>query len=303
MESQSMDYKPQEIKTGIIITISTIILLIFLIGISGLECFNSDKKYLARFNYTSGLEIGSIIRFGGMKVGTVEEMKICEDDNSKIEFVLTVDENVPIKTNSIATITSIGIMGESHINISTGHPDSSLLPPGSMLTCKDVLPLMQLMEPIGQITDNINESVVELKKMLGQDTRDELQSVLKNLNTLLSTNQTNMNEMMANLNAASIELSTLSSRMDAIVESNQETISQSLENLDETLIRTRSMMQNLANMIEHVDNIIVNKGYHLSEIIENLDQTTSNLEEFSRSIKEQPWQMIRKSAPPERAIE
>ncbi|MBN1155193.1 MCE family protein [candidate division KSB1 bacterium] len=297
-----MNYKPQEIKTGIIITLSTIILLVFLIAISGLDCFNTDKQYLARFNYTSGLEIGSTVRYGGMKAGSVKDMTICEDDNSKIQFVLTLDENIPVKTNSIATVTSIGIMGESHINISTGHPDSSLLPPGSMLICKEVPSIMQLMEPIGQIAENVNQSSLELKRMLGQDTRLELQSILTNLNTLLSQNQSDVKSILDNLNKATIELSNLSSRMNTLVESNQETISQSLVNLDETLVRTKNLVQNLDSMMQNVDNIVVTKGYHLSEIIENLNQTTNNLEEFSRSIKEQPWQLIRKSAPPERKI-
>ena len=297
-----MNYRPQEIKTGIIITLSALILIVFLIAVSGLKCFNSNKLYSARFNYTNGLEIGSVVRYGGMKAGTVKDMKICEDNNSMIHFVLEVNKNIPVKTNSIATVTSIGIMGEPHINITTGHPDSALLPPGTMIQCKDVPSIMQFMEPFSEIADNINESLDELKKMLGQENQDELHSILSNLNEMLSHNQSDVTNILTNLNKSTIELNKLSSRMDTIIASNQESISQSIENLDKTLTHTRSLVKNLDNMMQNVDELVLTKGYHLSELIENLNKTSNNLEDFSRSIKEQPWQLIRKSAPPERKI-
>ena len=160
-----MDYRPQEIKAGLMVVICTIVLLVFLITISGLHLFKSTKEYTARFDYTSGLEVGSVVRFGGMEVGVIKSMHIYEPDNSLIEFVLEIDENIPVKTNSEAVVTSIGLMGEFHINLSTGHPDSALLPAGSLLKFKTVPSLSQLTEPIAEIAENLNVTLKDINQL------------------------------------------------------------------------------------------------------------------------------------------
>jgi len=297
-----MEYRPQEIKAGIMVVLSFIILIVFLVAISGLDLFKSTKQYLARFNYISGLEVGSLVRYGGMEVGKIENMRISENNNSQIEFVLEVDNNVPVKTNSKATIASIGLMGEFHINISTGHPDSSLVPAGSLLNCEDVPPLMQLMEPIGEIADQIKETLSTVRQILGKDNQDELHSIFVNLNKLLGENQKNVNILIKNLSEVILNFNRMSTKVDRLLTSNEENISNSVTHLEETLVRTKKLMKNIDKMMVDLDHVVLTKGNDINEIMKNLSRTTNNLEEFSRSIKEQPWQLIRKSAPKERKI-
>jgi phospholipid/cholesterol/gamma-HCH transport system substrate-binding protein len=80
-----MEYRSNEIKAGCFVGISIILLIATLFVVSGLDLFKSTKIYRARFNYTSGIEMGSIVRYGGMEVGTIKEVKIADDDNSRIE--------------------------------------------------------------------------------------------------------------------------------------------------------------------------------------------------------------------------
>jgi len=298
-----MEYRPQEIKAGLMVVLSFFILLVFLIAISGLDFFKSTKTYLARFNYTSGLEVGSLVRYGGMEVGKIKGMQICEDDNSQIQFILEVDSSVPVKTNSKATVTSIGIMGEYHINITTGHPDSALLAEGKLLKCEEVASLMQLMEPISDIADKINETLDEVKQILGKENQNEIHDIFVNLNTLLSENQKTIALMIQNLNEAIVDFKEMGDKVDNLLASNEDNISNSVKHLEETLAQTKGLMKNIDKIMVDLDNVLLSKGSNFNEILENLNETTSNLEEFSRAIKEQPWQLIRKSAPKERQID
>ena len=294
-----MEYRPQEIKAGLMIVVSFVILVLFLIAISGLDLFKSTTHYLARFSYTSGLEVGSLVRFGGMEVGTIERMHI---NDSMIEFVLEIDNNVPIKTNSEATVTSIGIMGEFHINISTGHPDSALLPSGSLLKCEDVPPLMQLMKPIAKAADQINEALVQVKQILRKENQNEIHSILLNLNKLLGENQKTVSVLIKNINEMILDFNRMGTKIDNLLTSNEENISNSVKHLEETLRQTKKLMNNIDKMMVDLDNVVKTKGNNFNEIMENLTRTTDNLEQFSRSIKERPWQLLRKSAPKERKI-
>lgn len=298
-----MDYRPQEVKAGLMIVISFLILIIFLLAISGLDLFKSEKYYLARFNYTSGLEVGSLVRFGGMEVGKIKAMNFYDQDDTQIEFMLEIDGSAPVKTNSVATVTSIGIMGEYHINISTGHPDSARLPSGGLLKCKEVPSLMQLMEPIGAIADQVTQTLSQLKQMLGKENQNEVHSILLNLNKLLAENQQTISLIMENLNNVIINLNKLGKNIDTLIASNEESISNSVKNLDETLLQTKQLMKNIDKMMIDLNNVVLTEGNNFNEIMENLRRTTDNLTEFSQTIKEQPWQLIRKSPPKDRKID
>ncbi|MBD3290291.1 MCE family protein [candidate division KSB1 bacterium] len=298
-----MDYRSQEIKAGIMIVASFLLFLIFLVAISGLDFLQSKKEYIARFHYTSGLEVGSIVRFGGMEVGTIKAMRIFEEDDSKIEFIVEVDESIPVKTNSEAIVTSIGIMGEYHINISTGHPDSALLPPGSILKSKDVPSITQLMEPIGQIADQVNTTLVDLQEFLGSENQQQFQSILANLNTMLEANQESVALMVENLNQAIESMNRMGGKVDQLLAANEASISGSVKNLEATLEQTKVLLKTIDKIMLDLDRMVLTKSDNFNQIMDNLSQTSNHLEEFSRSIKERPWQLIRKSAPKERKID
>lgn len=298
-----MEYRSQEIKAGIMIVFSFLLFLVFLVVVSGLDFFKSKKEYIARFHYTSGLEVGSIVRYGGMEVGTVKSMRIFDQDNSKIEFIVEVDESVPVKTNSEAIVTSIGIMGEYHINISTGHQDSALLPSGSILKTRDVPSLTQLMEPIGQIAEQVNIALINLQEFLGSDNQQQFQSILENLNTMLETNQETIALMVENLNQAIESMNRTGGKVDRLLAANEASISGSVKNLEATLEQSKILIKNIDKMMLDLDRMVLTKSDNFNQIMENLSRTSNHLEEFSRSIKERPWQLIRKSAPKERKID
>lgn len=298
-----MEYKAQEVKAGMMVVFSIVLLLIFLIAITGIKLNQSKKIYKAYFSYTSGLEIGSVVRFGGMEVGYIKDMRIHDKNNSQIEFDVEIDGDIPVKTNSVAIVTAIGLMGEFHVNISTGTPDAELLKSGSVLICKDVPQIMQLMEPVGEIAEQLNEIMSEVKQIVGPENQSEIKSILSNLNVLLDENKKSVDLMMDNFTNISKNLNGMTQKMDEMLISNEENIANSLKHLDETLVQSKDLIERLDKMVVNLDNVVVTKGNNFIDIMDNLKKTTNHLEQFSRSIKERPWQLVRKSAPPERKIQ
>ena len=172
---------------------SIILLIAFLIVISGLDLFKSTKIYRAQFTYTSGIEVGSLVRFGGLEVGTVKEVKISDEDNTLIEFTIEIGGKVPVKEDSKVFITSIGIMGEYYIEISTGSTNANLMPPGSLLHCKNVTPLMMLTDTVDKLTEQLTATISGINQLLGRDNQVQINEILGSLNNLLKDNQQSVN--------------------------------------------------------------------------------------------------------------
>jgi phospholipid/cholesterol/gamma-HCH transport system substrate-binding protein len=243
-----------------------------------------------------------LIRYGGMEVGKVKKIGIAPDDNSLIQFEIEVDADVPIKKDSDVIITSIGIMGEEYIEIATGSPNAELLPPGSLLNCKEVTPLMMLTDTFDELGKNLSQTIDNLNQILGNENQSQIHQVLTNLNRLLEDNQQAIAAMMANSNEVISNLSQMSNRLDTILIENQDSISRSIQQLEATLAQSQELVRNMQQTMKNVNQMITTQDGNYNEIMENLNQTSRNLDEFSRTIKERPWSLIRKSAPKEREV-
>jgi phospholipid/cholesterol/gamma-HCH transport system substrate-binding protein len=297
-----MEYRSHEIKAGCIVILGLVLFIMFLILISGLDLFKSTKIYYARFKNTSGVEVGSLVRYGGMEVGRVKKVGIAPDNNSLIEFELEVDSNVPVKKDAEVVITSIGIMGEEYIEISTGSPGAELLPSGGLLNCQDTTPLMMLTDTFDQLGKKLSQTVDNLNKLLGNENQQQIHQVLANLNRLLEDNQQAIATMMTNSNEVIANLSQMSSRLDTLLIENQSSISRSVQHLEATLTQSQELIRNMQETMKNVNQVIAAQTGNYDEIMDNLGRASRNLDEFSRTLKERPWSLIRKSAPKERDV-
>ena len=297
-----MEYRSSEIKAGCFVGISIILLIATLFVVSGLDLFKATKIYRAQFKYTSGIEVGSIVRYGGMEVGTIKEVKIAEKDNSYIEFYIEIDGKVPVKEDSKVFITSIGIMGEYYIEISTGSANSEIVEAGSLLNSKDVTPLMMLTDTVDKLTEQLSETISGVNKLLGTENHAQIHEILVNLNGLLENNQHSINSMMENMNTLLVNVNKMGQTFDTLLEDNQENIAGSIRQLEATLEQSQLTVKEFQGTIISVNHMLASQNGNYESIMEILNRTSRNLDEFTRTIKEQPWSLVRKSVPKEREI-
>lgn len=297
-----MEYRSDEIKAGCFVILSIVLLIAFLVVVSGLDLFKTTKDYLASFRYTGGIEAGSLVRYGGFKVGTVKKVQISDADNSSIEFVLELENKVPVKKDSKAFITSIGIMGENYIEITTGSNNSELMPAGSMLNCEEVTPLMMLTKTVDQLTEQLSVTIDRVNQLLNSENQEQISGILANLNKLVQDNQQTVGSLMENLNGILTSVNSMGTRVDTLLLENQESIARSIQQLEATLEQTQGTIGEFKLTMENINHMLASQNGNYNEIMDNLSNTSHNLDEFTRSIKEKPWSLIRKSAPKEREI-
>jgi len=72
----------------------------------------------------SGLNIDTPIKFKGLNVGVIEEIRINEQNQDVMEILFKVKKGTPIKTDSYIVKTPLGITGLSFLEIKGGGKDS-----------------------------------------------------------------------------------------------------------------------------------------------------------------------------------
>ena len=116
---------------GALVLVAAIAFLVFAYNKAGQRSF-SGYPLIARFSSIDGLETGSDVRIGGVKVGQVTDIAI--DPETYLAMVkLTVAPEIKVPTDSVAAISTEGLLGGKYLGLEPGVSDN-MLKPGGLIT-------------------------------------------------------------------------------------------------------------------------------------------------------------------------
>src|SRR5205807_347827 len=95
----------------------------------------------AYFKFAGGVQAGAPVRYGGMLVGKVRRVRVDPGNSTRIEIELTVDRDAPLKTDSVAKISTLGPLTDNYIEITTGSEQAAPARPGPPLRRQGLLAL------------------------------------------------------------------------------------------------------------------------------------------------------------------
>jgi len=153
---------------------------LFLIG-NRHEAFQKHLTLYTEFADLSGLAKGSKVQVGGMDAGRIEEIAIPNSPLSKFRVKFQVSENFQglVRRDSIASITTTGLVGDTYLSVGPGSSGSPSATPDSTLGSKEPIELADL---VGQAKGTIADVDTTVKNANGL-----LTSVGGNLNATLVT--------------------------------------------------------------------------------------------------------------------
>lgn len=297
-----MQYHPREVKAGLLVVAGFVTFIVFIVAITGIDWERKDKTYTARFSYIGGIDRGAMVRYGGLLVGSVTDLYLAPDNNTQIEVVLTVDARTPVRKNSVASIASISIMSEYYIEISPGANTDELLDSGKRLIARDVPPLTRLSEPFMNVSEQLALLLVRANDLMNDANRQRFSNLLSNADSLFAVNANEISGIVYNLNALTEQMQSMSGKLDKIMGDNSETLQTTFAQLNETMSRADSVLQALHQTMNTLNAVAAANQAGLNEAMENFQNASQNFEQFSRTIKERPWSLVRKSAPADRKL-
>src|ERR1700759_1383509 len=116
---------------GALVLVAAVAFLVFAYNKAGQRSF-SGYPLTARFSSIDGLETGSDVRIGGVKIGQVTDIAI--DPATYLAMVkLTVAPEIKVPTDSVASITTEGLLGGKYLGLEPGVADN-MLKPGGLIT-------------------------------------------------------------------------------------------------------------------------------------------------------------------------
>ena len=297
-----MQYHAREVKAGLLVVGSLIVLVVFFVAITKIDWRKTENEYKARFDYIGGIEAGSMVRYGGFLVGTVTDLYLAPEDNTKLEVVLAIDSRTPVRKSSEALITSISLMGEYYIEITPGVATDELMPTGGTLRTRDVPSFSRMSEPLMNVSDQMTVLLQRTNDLLSDENRHRFSNILAHADTLVSVNADDIAGMISNLNALTQQMQSLSAKLDKMMGDNSATLEATFSHMNQTMVRADSVLHTLNHPMLQLNHLVAANSSSLQETMANFENASQNFEQFSRTLKERPWNLVRKSAPPERKL-
>ncbi len=315
-----MRSKREEVWVGLFVLVAAGVLVVTMLSVSG--AFDRGAvPYRAYFKFAGGLDSGAAVRFGGMKVGAVKAVRVDREDSTRIEVNFAIARSVPLKTDSVAKITSLGALGDNYLELSTGTRQAQIALPGSVVNSTETVtfsdlgdmvsgiqPLAQAaLQKLNQRLDELQVTVARANDLLSDRNRANLSASLGSVNSMLSEERPKLSATLTNVQTASARLTPLLDdlkktmaqandalgHVDAVMIENRKDLRQSITELQQTLLTASSVMDQLDRTLDY-------NADSLDQTIENVRVTTKNLKELTTSLKRRPYLLIRADNPRER---
>jgi phospholipid/cholesterol/gamma-HCH transport system substrate-binding protein len=144
-------------------------LLLFIIGLFmiGDRQMAFEKKFTvyAEFKKITGLQPGSIVRVSGAKAGSITEIlpPATPGEKFRVKLEITEDLHQLVRTDSVATIETEGLVGGSYLGISTGTDAAPRLIPDGTIAGKEPFDVADLRQQMGDPIKTVNGTIDEMQ--------------------------------------------------------------------------------------------------------------------------------------------
>jgi phospholipid/cholesterol/gamma-HCH transport system substrate-binding protein len=158
------------------VIISLAILAVGIFFISGQVGFFSRRYTLKAYtSEAGGLREGAQVRLAGVAVGNLKQIRISpyHERARAVELVMSVARTYQneIRADSVASIETVGLLGESYVNLTRGSPGQEVIPDGGVLKTSEEA-------DIKRVVQNANDVIVNFRLLSAKfnDIASQIQS-------------------------------------------------------------------------------------------------------------------------------
>jgi phospholipid/cholesterol/gamma-HCH transport system substrate-binding protein len=293
----------------IIASLTLFALGIFLVG-SRHEAFSRHVLLYTEFADLDGVTKGSKVQVAGMDAGQVTGIVVPRSPSGHFRVQMKVEEQLHglVRTDSVVTIDTEGVVGETFLTIHSGSPDAAIAQGDSLLQSKPPVTMSDLLSHGLGIMNDADATIKQVGGKLNV-ALDGVNGAVGNANDLLvglkegrgpagmllrdETVAARIRESVSNVQSTSSNLNRASGRVDSLVADVQQR--QLPQQLDDTMTQIRSASTRANATMQQVQQSLtralgpdvngVTAGQNVSEALTNVNVATGNMAEDTEALK------------------
>jgi phospholipid/cholesterol/gamma-HCH transport system substrate-binding protein len=313
-----MERKAHYALIGTFVLVSLAALLAFTAWLSNAQFDKKFDNYEISFRGgVQGLSEGTEVRFNGLKVGDITELRIDPNDNNSVIVDIQVESNTPIDFESIGRMEPLGLTGLNYIQIIPGGPNSRLI---KNSTDKDPFRLKGeasridlLLGSGGTVMESSQAALARINAVMTPEAIMDFHEILNNLKVItsnfvdLKVDPEIFNRTMQSIEQASSDVSLAADAVDVaakdfdvLIETDVKTVLDrskiSMEKLDKTLSAIEVLSKDSNQLItdgRDAINRLSNSGLtDIEETIDSIRRVVLGLESILINFEQNPTAFI-----------
>jgi phospholipid/cholesterol/gamma-HCH transport system substrate-binding protein len=282
-------------------------LFVFVIWLARIQLTQSVQPYHIYFTGTvTGLVEGSPVRYRGVGVGTVRDIRIDTTNVERIRVTVEVPQETPIKADAVASLEPVGVTGGVYVELAGGSQQAPLL--RDTMEGIPVIPsrpssIAEVLEQVPRLVENLIKISVNVEKLLGPDNQRSFAAALASLaetsngaNQLISEVRGEVREVSSQtrrlLNSANTTMTAVGGNASAISEDLAKTASE-MRKLTQSLTETSEQLGAMISENREPVRAFTSDGlYEFTALVTQLQDLVANLSRVTSRLERDPSELI-----------
>ena len=246
----------RELKIGIFISLALFIVAVAVFVVGDLSVLFRKPGYslYVSFETASGLEKRAVVRMAGVKIGYVKDIRL---KGSRANVLLNINPGIEVPQGSKATLASLGLLGEKHLELLPG-AEAGIAQPGD--TLEGVPPVS--FDQMGTMLLSIGNEFKEMGRIIseligGEESRDDFRNTLSNLSSFSSDLKEffglNKEELRQGLQSSSQAIRKFDKRVEGVSRNIDELIFMLKDVVEENRENIKINLNNIQGLIKEID--------------------------------------------------
>jgi ABC-type transporter Mla subunit MlaD len=296
--------RAQRARLGIFLLSSGAVAVGLLAVLTGDKLLEKRDAYFVRYKdvSVSGLDIGSQVKYHGVRVGRVERIFVDPKEVETVVVELSLDHETPVKADVEAVTSSLSLTGIKIIELTGGTSAAKTLEVGSEIPA-GASTFDLISGKAEAVSLKLEQVLTNLAELTGGENQEKLSAVIGNtaliledVHGILSDNRGNIERTVDNLYMASEDIRSLAASPELRrVLANLDTTSSAFRaaEIDKTIDDLRLTLSQAKVTFQHLDLTLLKGRHDLLTSLEILRESLDSFSEFSRTISEDPSLLLR----------
>jgi phospholipid/cholesterol/gamma-HCH transport system substrate-binding protein len=207
------------ILIGAVAIVGMLATMLFALWIAGADFNRSFSTYVVSFKGpVRGLQEGGEVRFQGIKVGEVVDLRIDPKDSSRVLARVRIDANTKVRQGSRGQLEPIGLTGLNLIQIQGGEGTPELVPqmgqPPPVIQ-GEASEIDKLLGASGDISERASRALVRMEALLSDQNIANVVSIVSNIEAVTAELEA-QKSVIGNTNRAAANFAKVAANLDGL---------------------------------------------------------------------------------------
>ncbi len=294
-----------ELKAGIVILVALAMLATLIIAVGKFETIWIETALVTvRFKNIYGLKKDDPVRYAGVQIGRVKEIKVVgtkdESRAPEVAVALEIEASYPVRTGSTAAIDK-SITGATSVEINPGTGELMDLRKRPVIPEEEVMSFTQIQKRLGLMVERVDKELLgpdqikQVKEIIRniKDASNDLVEAVRSAKDMLAENRENVKASLANAKDVAVSIK-------GIVDKNRANVDQTLDKVKVAATQLADFSEKLnttlftqANKVVGGLSTIVDENRDtVRQIMVNVRDVATNFKLMSDDLRSHPWKLL-----------